>query len=316
LAACGGDPEPTTAPSPTITSASPTPIPEPTTLLSGREGKDGRVLAVKIDNTGHSHPQAGVMAADLVYVQEVEWGLTRLVTVYSSELPKQIGPVRSARVTDLELLAQFGRIAFAYSGANPALLPDLAAASFYRVSYDVSGEGYQRSPERAAPWNVFADPDALLDRAPGSAKATDVGFTFGDQPDGGKRARGVTVSWPDSTLRFRWNPQKQRYLTWSDGEPAMAAEGPQLGGTTVIVQAVDSYPSGYGDAYGGVTPMSETVGRGPAWVLRDGRVWKVQWVRRSEERGTRWLYRGQDLPLAGGQVWILLMDNDRRPSFG
>lgn len=182
-AGCAGEP---TEPSP---AAQPSPSPSasavPTTLFSGREGSDGRVLAVKIDNTVNAHPQAGVTVADLVYVEEVEWGLTRLLTVYSSQYPKEVGPVRSARITDLDLLEQFGRIAFAFSGANPRLVPLIAEAPLYDVSGDVSGEGYWREEGRTAPWDFFGDPDQLLARAPKAVKATDVGFRFSDDPPRG-----------------------------------------------------------------------------------------------------------------------------------
>ena len=89
---------------------------EPVTAL-------GPVLAVKIDNLAPARPQTGLAGADIVYVLPVEGGLSRFLAVYSSHVPPVIGPVRSAREDDLELLRQFGRPAFAYSGAQPQLLP-------------------------------------------------------------------------------------------------------------------------------------------------------------------------------------------------
>ena len=83
----------------------------------------GRVLAVKIDNLAPARPQTGFTGADIVYVLPVEGGLSRFMAVFSSRFPSVIGPVRSAREDDLELLRQFGRPAFAYSGAQPQLLP-------------------------------------------------------------------------------------------------------------------------------------------------------------------------------------------------
>lgn len=315
LAGCAaGDPS-TAASSPTPSTASPTPAPEPpTTLLSGRVGHDGQVLAVKIDNTVNAHPQAGVMAADVVYVEEVEWGLTRFLTVYSSRYPKEVGPVRSARISDLDLLRQYGKVAFAFSGANPRLTPLIGEAPLYDVSGDVSGTGYWRESGRAAPWNFFGDPKRLLARAPDAVQAHDVGFTFSDRrPKGGHRVRAVTVAWGSSTERFQWSRSDHRWLVTTDGRPALSTEGPQLGGTTVVVQSVDVYASEFGDRYGGVTPMSETVGHGKALVLRNGRAYRVTWSRPKAEKGTTWSYRGHDFPMAPGQVWIVLLDDQRHP---
>lgn len=316
LAGCAsGESSPAASGSPSPSSASPSHTAEPpTTLLSGRDGEDHQVLAVKIDNTVNAHPQAGVMAADVVYVEEVEWGLTRFLTVYSSRYPKVVGPVRSARISDLDILRQYGRVAFAFSGANPRLTPVIREAPLYDVSGDVSGQGYWRESGRTAPWNFFGDPEQLLARAPDAVKAHDVGFRFSDRrPPGGQRVHSVTAAWGSSTEQFRWSPDQHRWLLTSDGAAAMSTEGPQLGGTTVIVQQVNVTSSQFGDAYGGVTPMSETVGHGKALVLRNGRAYRVRWSRPSAEKGTRWTYRGHAFGMAPGQVWVVLLDKDRHP---
>lgn len=303
---------PAASPSPSA-EVSPTPEP-PTTLLSGRPGEDGQVLAVKLDNTVNSHPHAGLMAADVVYLEEVEYGLTRYMAIYSSKYPKVVGPVRSARESDLEILEQYGRVGFAFSGANPQILGEIAAAPLYPLSHDAGAAGYSRSPDRSAPWDLFADPDQLLEGAPKATEAKDVGFEFDDAtPAGGKKVREFTSFWPSAQARFVWSAKADRWLLWMDGDPAMTTEGPQLGGTTVIVQRVDVYPSDLGDAYGGVTPTTETVGSGDAWMFRDGRMWPITWSRPTAKDGTTWKYRGSDVPLDPGQVWIVLLDDDRRP---
>ena len=94
--------------------------------ISGRVGTDGPVLVVKVDDTTQAHPQIGLDKADLVYIEEVEGGLTRLAAVFSSEIPAQVGPVRSARISDIDLLSQYGHVAFAYSGAQSKMLPVIA----------------------------------------------------------------------------------------------------------------------------------------------------------------------------------------------
>lgn len=82
-----------------------------TNSLTGIEGVDGPVLVVKIDDTTFAHPQVGLKSADVVYIEQVEGGLTRLAAVFSSNIPALIGPVRSARISDIELLAQYGKSA-------------------------------------------------------------------------------------------------------------------------------------------------------------------------------------------------------------
>ncbi len=121
LAACSSpapEPGPTTAaaaPAPTSTSTSTTtttPPPSPTTpALPGLPG--GTVLAVKIDNTAGARPRLGIERAEVVYVEPVEGGLTRLMAVFSTgagDLPPEVGPIRSARETDVALLANWAPV--------------------------------------------------------------------------------------------------------------------------------------------------------------------------------------------------------------
>src|SRR5215207_11116288 len=119
LAACGmlaGCAQPVTSrpdrSSGSPTSASPTvletpaPAPPPAVVFSPLTGLPlpalGQVLVVKVDNTRSARPQAGVYSADVVYVEEVEGGVTRLAAVFSSTFPPSVGPIRSARTTDIE----------------------------------------------------------------------------------------------------------------------------------------------------------------------------------------------------------------------
>ena len=139
------------------------------------------MLAVKIDNIVYARPQTGLQSADLVYVIPVEGGLTRFMAVYSSHVPPVIGPVRSARQSDLDLLRQFGRPAFAWSGATPHLVPFIERASIVDL-YALQVGGYYRSQSRVAPYNLFANAKQLLAEAHGASKARDIGFRFGAMP--------------------------------------------------------------------------------------------------------------------------------------
>ena len=75
------------------------------------------VVAVKIDNYWRARPQWGLDEADVVIEENVE-GVTRFVALFHSRTPAVLGPVRSARTGDLDLLAAMNRPVFAYSGAN------------------------------------------------------------------------------------------------------------------------------------------------------------------------------------------------------
>jgi hypothetical protein len=268
--------------------------------------KLGPVLAVKIDNIVYARPQTGLRSADIVYVLPVEGGLSRFMAVFSSHIPPVIGPVRSAREDDLELLAQFGKPAFAYSGAAPHLLPFIHRAPIVDL-YAGTASGYYRSSSRVAPYNLYASGRALVHQAAGASDAKDIGFRFGPLPGGGRVTSSYSASYSAASYDFRWSRSAGRWLVWIDGTPALATEGGQLGGATVIVQYTVVKTSRFLE-YGSRPPFAESTGSGRAVVLRDGRAFDVHWSRPNKNDGTTYtLPSGQRMTFAPGQVWVMLI---------
>jgi hypothetical protein len=266
--------------------------------------KLGRVLAVKIDNIVQARPQTGLQSADLMYVIPVEGGLTRFMAVFSSHVPPAVGPVRSARQSDLDILRQFGRPAFAWSGATPHLVPFIERAPLVDL-YALLAGGYYRVGFRVAPQNLYADPRTLLREAPHASKARDIGFRFGQLPADGRATRSVTVNYPAATITFRWSARSGRWLVWMDGAPGRAAEGGQLGGSTVIIQYTRIATSRFHE-YGGRPPYAISVGSGRAVILRNGRAFTVHWSRPNLNAGTTFtLPDGKRMQFAPGQVWVV-----------
>ena len=265
----------------------------------------GQVLAVKIDNLASARPQTGLKDADIVYVIPVEGGLSRLLAMFSSHFPAVIGPVRSAREDDLELLRQFGRPAFAYSGAQPQLLPVVEQARIVDL-YDGRVGGYFRDPRRDAPHNLYAHTPQLLAEASGASKAHDIGFRFGPAPSGGRPMASFSVSYPAASFMFRWSAKDGRWLVWMDGAPARAAEAGQLSAPTVVIQYTKVRTSRFLKA-GAQPPYAESTGTGTGWVLRGGQAYAMRWSRPNADGGTTFsTLSGQPMTFARGPVWVVL----------
>ncbi len=263
------------------------------------------VLAVKIDNIAQARPPTGLTGADIVYILPVEGGLSRILAVFSSHSPPVTGPVRSAREDDLELLAQFGRPAFAYSGATPHLLPFVARSRIIDL-YSGRAAGYFRDPRRVAPHNLYARTRQLLAEAPGASKARDIGFRFGPAPAGGKATRSFAVSYPAATFTFSWSASDRRWLVSMDGKAARATEDGQLRAPTVVIQYTRVRTSRFLEA-GSRPPYAESTGAGTAVVLRDGRAYDARWSRPDRNGGTTFTTAsGQPMNFTPGPVWIVL----------
>src|SRR5215469_1579597 len=270
------------------------------------------VLAVKIDNIVFARPQTGLTKADIVYLFPVEGGLSRIMAVFSSHFPTVVGPVRSAREEDLQLLREFGRPAFAWSGAQPRLVPVVRHAHVVSL-YAPNRSGFFRSFSRIAPYNLYARTKRLLAQAPGASHACNIGFRFGPQPSGGRPTKSFGISYPAASFRFRWSSAKRRWLVWMDGRPALSTEDGQLGGPTIVIQYARVTKSGFFE-HGSPPPYAQTVGSGRALVLRDGRSWRARWSRPTRSTGTRFTRPdGAPMPLARGQVWVVIAFGHGRP---
>lgn len=283
--------------------------------ISGREGINGPVLVVKVDDTNQAHPQIGLDKADLVYIEEVEGGLTRLAAVFSSIIPTEVGPVRSARISDIDLLAQYGHVAFAYSGAQSKMLPVIRAANLEDFGAErESPEMYTRDTTRFAPVNLILHPDVLMAKVQDQKISIDssknMGWTFGPPPSGGKVITSVKLKWPSNRYSATWSAAESRWLLFHSDLPDLADTGRQLGPTTLVVQIVSITPSIYRDKFGGVTPFSATIGTGTGYVLRDGLAFAATWSRPTASSGTTWtMADGSPIPFAAGQVWVALTDS-------
>ncbi|WP_328929866.1 DUF3048 domain-containing protein [Streptomyces sp. NBC_00190] len=310
LPSCGREPESAKPPTATPT-PQPTPTPTPTTApaavspFTGRPGRTAPVLAVKIDNVGPARPHTGLAAADLVYVEQVEGGQSRILAVFSSREPPEVGPVRSARQSDLELLRQFGRPALAYSGAQTALKPLIRAAPLYPLPPETAPRAYTRAPSRPAPHNLYLNPRAALAAAPRASIAKDIGFRFGPAPAGGRQVNEQTVRYPAARFTFTWSGTGHHWLVSMDGASARSTDAGRLTASTVVVQHVMVHPSRFKDRLGAVSPYTETVGSGSALVLRDGKGYDARWSRPTAESGTSFTTAAGRLNFAPGQTWIV-----------
>jgi hypothetical protein len=264
-------------------------------------GTSGDALAVKIDNVG-AHVQAihqGLAQADIVYWIEVEGGLSRFLAVYdANHLPPLIGPVRSARQTDIPLLQQYGHLDFAYSGAISGLTPLLDKADLQNVT--PANDPAAFTDHAVDP--TFIDPHQILARFP-SVPPRSPGFVFAGTPAGGTPLAAMSWHLPAASIAVRFNGGA--YDVSVDGRPAWS------GTATVVVQHVSIVPGLFTDHNAGHADnevFTQSTGTGQAEILRDGKVWSARWSRPDPAGGTSFtLPDGSRMPFATGPVLVVLV---------
>ena len=305
LSACGGSTSTQSEPAPEVTESVNVGF-SPISGLPG--GSGGPIVVVKIDNVNPARPQWGLSAADMVFVEEVEAGLTRIAAVYNSSMPNKVGPVRSARISDLEIMEQFGTPAFAYSGAQQRFLPLIDQANLINASHGLNGKLYTRQTDKNAPHNLTVDLGALVSSLTGISGAKDMGWTFSDVPaTGGTTTNSFSAKWPASRVGAQWDGTNNAWVIALDNEPASDAVTNQpMFAKNIIVQYVEQLAdSGFQDKSGNKTPLIQSVGSGEAILMRDGQRFEATWSRPMATSPTSYTVGATNYVFAPGQTWVL-----------
>jgi len=281
--------------------------------LTGEAPSKHPVIVVKIEDTANGRPQAGTNKADIVYVEQVEGGLTRLMAVFNSTLPSSIEPVRSVRPSDPELALQYGHIIFVASGGSHAGIAPLLKSPLKKVINDSGGPGFHRDPNRDAPYNLVANLKTIAKKVKGPT-ASGIGLMWSDQVPAGatKRGKFVQTRVGGTDVGFRWDAKTHRYLRIIDGDVQHTADGSVISTPNVIVQfcKVTTYTKDR-DVLGNPAKFTHTVGTGRAVVFRNGKRIAGTWSRSSVKDGTAFKAKdGTPITLTPGGAWVVLVAND------
>ncbi len=289
-----------TSPSTPASSAAPGPA-DP---LTGRAPSTNPVVAVKIDNTAGAFPQFGIASADIVYVEQVEGGLTRLIALFHTTLPTAVGPVRSVRTTDVELLQTYGDPLLVYSGGKTAILKLLRASPIV----DAAGSGYHRTGQRPPPYNLIADLPQIAARYPGKAAAKSNGMVFAASDPRVAAAPVVTkISATMIAGQTGFAYANGSYRVLHHGVPYQDASGEPVAADNVLVQHVLDAPDGFVDVLGSPSFLTHTVGSGAFTLYRNGHAIDGTWKRAAAGEATEFLdAKGNPVPFKPGRTWVVL----------
>lgn len=278
---------------------------------------DRVALAVKIDNIAPALPQAGINDADVVVEELVEGGLTRLMAIFQCGKAGEVGPIRSARISDADLLALLHGSVLGYSGANSRDMPPIYAHSGAAlISYDAKPQYFHLSSSRIAPHNVFSSTRTLLNAGLAlkpNLKAPKPLFTYGAIDPLAHRVHKIYMSWPAASALWTWS--KGSWLRTQGGRADLLADGSQVSATNVVILNVNIASTGLHDVLGAPSPLDVTTGSNTAWVLRNGAMVKGKWTRKTRnDEFSLTDAQGHTIALAPGRTWIELLPTPRKPS--
>ncbi len=273
---------------------------------------DRPALVVKISNAPTSViPQAGLNEADIVLEAIINDSVTRLATVFHSQDSDPVGPIRSGRAQDVNLLLSLNRPLFAWSGGNPAVTrairdSDLVDLSFQRTT------GYYRRSGRRGPNDLYSSTEVLWGHTPDDAQVPPQVFPYlreGEQLTGSP-ATDLEIKLDSIRARWVYDEASQRYYRRQNGvehntETSTGVE--QVWATNVVVMMAD-----YGRNRFDGNPDAQVLGSNPVFIFTGGTVRSGTWLRFAAEDPFSFFDTVEDLNPLGlrpGRTWVEIPRN-------
>jgi hypothetical protein len=271
-------------------------VPEPTGQSLTRPA-----LWVKIENTEDARPQSGLAQADVVYEQVTEGGITRFISLFNSEIPDVVGPIRSTRAMDSDVVAPLGGV-FVYSGGIAQSVKLISEAPVAAVDETAAGAAMFRDRTKRAPHNLYGHGSDLLQLGDGQPVPVHALFSYltSGQAFAGEPVDAVTIGF-DAPYgpTYTYEPVSGLWSRSIGSKPFLDASGQQVAPANVIVQFV---PCCLDVPEGGIYL---TVGSGEAWVFANGKMVRGSWSRDDRSQVTRFIdANNQPIALTPGRTWV------------
>jgi hypothetical protein len=268
-------------------------------------------LVVKIDNHPDARPQSGLNQADIVFEENVEH-LTRFAAVFQSKAPDPVGPIRSGRTQDVELLGSLNKPIFAWSGGNPGVTKIINGSDFIVANVQSNARSASksfRSHDRGAPHNLYAQGSGLFTLSPEVPAPPPQQFSYrkdGD-PVAGVASTGVDLKMDGVNVTWKFDTRTSTYLRFQGGKAHNDAALGQVNATNVVVLVVDYRQS----AVDTKSPEAQTTGTGEVYVFSGDKVVHGKWTRNDRlSPYTMTADSGDPILLTPGRTWVELARTD------
>jgi hypothetical protein len=264
-------------------------------------------------NNPQALPQTGLNEADIVFEEIINDGITRFAAVFHSQGSDPVGPIRSGRAQDVDILSNLNSPLFAWSGGNPGVTRVINNSTLTSLSY-VGGYGnsyFRRDGRGGAPHNLFSSTDTLWDLTPDEFAVPPQVFPYmlPGQVAQGDTASIIEIELDSILARWDYDAASGRYLRSEYGEPHMSELTGQVWADNVVVMLVEYRQS----TIDSKSPEAVTVGSGQVLIFTDGVVRAGVWQRSSNT--DMWnLYTDETLSeplgLSDGRTWVELPRSD------
>jgi len=312
----------TATPPPTATLV-PTPTPDPyLNPLTGLREQDlskleRRVLAVRVGNDPIIRPQEGLGQAEIVFEELMEgYSVTRFTALYLAADAERIRPIRSARLSSLQIVPMFDAV-LVHSGASDPIRWLISQEDFtdldqffYPEPYGILA-GYDW---RGRMYTSVEAVHAFLDKNGWEAKPAITPLPFDASVPEGSPARSVSIPYASSCeVKWVYDEASGLYLRSVAGEPHFdALTDEQIKAANVVILYAEHRETDIvEDSFGSTAIDIWLHDEGRAIICRDGVGLEVTWQRVDEKRPLVFVDDdGAIVPLRPGQSWFQVVPKD------
>ena len=274
---------------------------------------DRPALVVKISNAPLDvMPQAGLNSADIVFEEVINDQATRLAAVYHSQDVDPVGPVRSGRAQDINLLLSLDRPLYAWSGGNAAVTRAIRDSDLIDLSAVNGSSGYYRRSGRRDANTLFSSSEALWAQTTDEAGRPSPVFPYvrGGERITGDAATRIEVTMDSLDVVWEYDEETDGYYRTQNGREhtTETADGVEpVWSKNVVVMVAD-----YGVNTFDGNPDAQVLGSNPVYVFTNGVVQEGEWLRFMPEEPFQFFDDFDDLnplPLQPGRTWMEIPRN-------
>ena len=266
-------------------------------------------LVIKVNNVASARPQFGINQADVVFEEKIGTAVTRLFSIFQSQDAEKVGSIRSARASDLPILAALSKPLLAWSGSNENLTPVLLKGNLTDAGYSHHSDLYVRGRLLPDYTEFFIGTPEARTLTPEGQGAPAPIFTFrrpGEPAPTGEAVKAAVWSKNGYEVDWEWDAASGGWLRTQAGTPHVDAAGVRVAPANVVMMFV-TYKSAFDDPR---SPEAVTVGKGDVWVFTNGVRIAGTWERANET--DPFMFKdaaGQPIKLTPGRTWVELAED-------
>ncbi len=265
---------------------------------------DRPALAVKIDNHGAARRNhSGLAVADIVFEEIVEGGITRFAAVFHSQDSDPVGPVRSGRSQDIDILTSLVDPLFGWSGGNPGVTRLVDDSTLISLNPTTAGSAFYRGPG-SAPHNLYSSTERLWSNTPEDhpgAPPQQFQYVRPGEEFTGDPTTGFQVLMGSIDVDWDWDAEAGAFLRSQGNQAHDDTVHGRIAADNVVIMVADYRPS----VVDARSPEAQTVGNGPAYIFSNGQVRQARWDRESSNVPLRFVDEDfEDIGLMPGITWV------------